>query len=321
MSASAGASQPRGLEVVKTSASVSAASASTTASADPIRTDPIHREVVEFGRGAFAAILNVILTYPLNKLISRQAYEGLGASAAARTVMNDVAAGTLYRGVGMPLTQRALASGAMFASYDFWARTLMGGADLDCLPTRVRVAAAFLAGSSEWVLTPFERAQTLLTHRKHDTRFPFPRDAVRAMAKKGIREFYRGGSAILVRNGPANALYFSLREPLADWLKEAAGGGEGEWEVLATNFTSGALLGAGISTLLYPLHTCKVVMQLELGGRHMGVWDTGKRLVRERGGIASGLYRGVYLNSIRSLVSWGIVNAAYEATRGYSLKA
>ena len=279
----------------------------------------LSREAVEFSRGAFAAALNVMMTYPLNKLISRQAYEGLNVSAAASTIVDDVRAATLFRGVGMPLLQRALASGAMFASYDFWTYMLEGvdAAGASAPGVRVRVAAAFLAGSSEWVLTPLERTQTLLTHRKHDARFPQSRDAVRAMARVGIAEFYRGGSAIILRNGPANALYFSLREPLAGslggWVGASSNGST--YDSLFRNFASGALLGAGISTLLFPLHTCKVVMQLDVGGRHASVWETGKRLVAERGGVAAGLYRGVYLNAVRSLFSWGIVNAAYEFTK------
>lgn len=294
----------------------------------------LSHELREFSRGAFAATLNVLLTFPLNKLIARQAYEGLTARAALRTVLDDARAATLLRGVSPPLVQRGVSGGIMYASYDFWFHTLRGlgvggassradghgsggGGDASLraatdergATATLKVAAAFFAGSSEWLLTPLERTQTLMQHRVHNTRFPAGRDAVRAMAAAGgVAEFYRGGSAILLRNGPANALYFSLRDALGDALPAELGGG-----ALARDFVVGALLGAGISTLLYPLHTAKVVMQLDVGGRFAGVWETGRSIVRDRGGVV-GLYRGVYLNALRSLLSWGIINAAYGAT-------
>lgn len=281
------------------------------------------RESREFSRGALAATVNVVLTYPLAKLISRQAFEGLPVRAAWATILDDLRQRHLFRGIGPPLLQRALASGAMFASYDYFFHVLRrlkyGGegagdaraaTDIHEEGWQVRVGAAFLAGSSEWLLTPLERTQTLLQHRKYHSVFPSARGTWAAMAPYGLREFYRGGSAILLRNGPANALYFSLRDVAHDALPAAAAPSEA-WETVR-HFLSGAVLGAGISTLLYPINTAKMVMQLEYGGApHRSVMETLVAVVRQRGGV-TGLYAGAHLNAVRSLFSWGIVNAAYE---------
>jgi hypothetical protein len=176
---------------------------------------------------------------------------------------------------------------------------------------QVRVGAAFLAGSSEWLLTPLERTQTLLQHRKYTNVYPTGRQAVVAMWGVGIKEFYRGGSAILLRNGPANALYFSLRDVAHDALPASAAPSEA-WETVR-HFVSGAVLGAGISTLLYPINTAQMVMQLDDGGApHRSVAATLAAVVKQRGGVR-GLYAGVHLNAARSLFSWGIVNAVYES--------
>ena len=283
------------------------------------------RESREFLRGSLAATVNVALTYPLAKLISRQAYEGLTISAAWRTIRDDVRQRHLFRGIGPPLLQRTLASGAMFASYDWFFHQLRrlrrGGGEADdgraATAVReetwpVRVGAAFLAGSSEWLLTPLERTQTLLQHQKYHSVFPSARGAWAAMAPFGPREFYRGGSAILLRNGPAHALFFTLRDAARDALPAAAEP-SAAWDALR-DFLSGAVLGAGISTLLYPLNTAKMVMQLEYGGApHLSVAATLASVTRQRGGVR-GLYAGVQLNAARSLVSWGIMNAVYEAS-------
>ena len=286
-------------------------------------------ETREFLRGSLAATANVVLTYPLAKLISRQAYEGLSVRAAWHTILDDLRQRHLFRGIGPPLLQRTLASGAMFASYDWFfhqLRRALHGPRCDEGDSRaatavreevwqVRVGAAFLAGSSEWLLTPLERTQTLLQHRKYHSVFPSARGAWAAMAPHGLREFYRGGSAILMRNGPANALYFSLRDAARDALP-AARAPSVAWDALR-DFFSGAVLGAGISTLLYPINTAKMVMQLEYGGAaHRSVAETLAAVVKQRGGVA-GLYAGVQLNAARSLVSWGIMNAAYEFSGKY----
>jgi hypothetical protein len=279
----------------------------------------------EFLRGALAAMVNVVLTYPLAKLISRQAFEGLPVRAAWATIVDDLRQSHLFRGIGPPLLQRALASGAMFASYDWFfhaLRRLRLGAAHDAGDDRaatdiheevwqVRVGAAFLAGSSEWLLTPLERTQTLLQHRKYHTVFPSARGAWAAMAPFGVREFYRGGTAILLRNGPANALYFSLRDVAHDALPASAAPSQA-WETVR-HFVSGAVLGAGISTLLYPINTAKMVMQLDYGeAPHRSVAATLAAVAKKRGGVR-GLYAGVHLNAARSLFSWGIVNAVYES--------
>ena len=291
----------------------------------------------EFLRGSAAGMVNVAATYPLNKLISRQAYEGLHIVGAWHTILEDVHGGNLFRGVWPPLVQRMLASGAMFASYDLWfhqlravyhdagsgarlARDSRAATDIRDEAWQVRVGAAFLAGSSEWLLTPLERTQTLLQHRKYTNVYPTGRQAVVAMWGVGIKEFYRGGSAILLRNGPANAMFFTLRDPAHDALPLPEPGSP--WGRLASplawnamrDFFSGAVLGAGISTLLYPLNTAKMVMQLDIGTPHRSLWETLVTVARQRGGPA-GLYKGVWLNSLRALLSWGITNTTCVFSR------
>jgi hypothetical protein len=287
---------------------------------------------VEFLRGSFAGVVNVFATYPLNKLISRQAYEGLHVRGAWNTILEDVRLGNLFRGIWPPLVQRTLASGTMFASYDFWFHQLRwayhgrddlagrAATDIKGEVWEVRVGAAFMAGSSEWLLTPLERTQTLLQHRKYTTIYRTGWQAWGAMWGVGLREFYRGGSAILLRNGPANAMFFSLRDAAYDALppqQPTALVSAGAWEAFR-NFFSGAVLGAGISTLLYPLNTAKMVMQLDIGTPHRTILETLRSTASQRGGVA-GLYKGVWLNSLRALLSWGITNSTYELCKQHML--
>lgn len=86
---------------------------------------------------------------------------------------------------------------------------------------------------------------------------------------------------------------------------------------MARDFFSGAVLGATLSTLLYPINTAKSVMQLQIGGRHRGVAETLRQVYHERAGLA-GLYRGVSGNAARALLSWGIVNSSYEVYKQWT---
>ncbi len=321
-----------------------------------------HSVQPEFLRGFIAAGTNILLLFPLNKVISRQAYEGLSWRESIDTVRRE-GGWYLYRGMAPPLIQRGLSMGVMFGAYDFYTHEIgqvIGsgpqpvhhpetGAYLHMqYDWQVRAAAGLLAGSTEALLAPFERIQTLLQHRRYTEIFKNTWQVTRMLANHGPKEYYRGFTAIILRNGPANACWFSLRDPVKEmipadppWRWRAAdsaggagagGGGGGDaslsssqhpvrpttghtvWGVFR-NFVSGAVLGAGISTLFFPINVVKSVMQLDIGCYHRSALEVGRAVYRERG--LAGLYNGVHGNVVRSLLSWGIVNSSYELAKIY----
>ena len=111
-------------------------------------------------------------------------------------------------------------------------------------------------------------------------------------------------SAILLRNGPSNIIFFGCRDPLRSVLPESL-----EKFGLVADFLSGACLGAFISTIFYPLNTTKTHMQASLGGEFRSFSSVFVSLVRERG--VRGMFRGVHVNYTRSFMSWGIINMTY----------
>ena len=64
-------------------------------------------------------------------------------------------------------------------------------------------------------------------------------------------------TAVLLRNGPSNIIFFGCRDPLRSVLPESL-----EKFSLLADFLSGACLGAFISTIFYPLNTTKTHMQV-----------------------------------------------------------
>ena len=133
-------------------------------------------------------------------------------------------------------------------------------------------------------------------------------------------------TAVLLRNGPSNIIFFGCRDPLRSVLP-----GSLEKFGLLADFLSGACLGAFISTIFYPLNTTKTHMQVEiscfiltvniifiiignnfqksLGGEFRSFSSVFVQLLRERG--VGGMFRGVHVNYTRSFLSWGIINMTY----------
>jgi hypothetical protein len=397
-----------------------------------------------------ASATNIVITCPLNKLISRQAYEGLSMRDAFHT-MRVEGMGNMYRGVVPPLLQKGTSMGVCYGAFDFYYHALTYAVSgkveeraATDVPTSeaswgIKAAAAILSGSTEALFTPFERMQTILQHRHYTDQFSNTIDVARKLRPYGLSEYYRGGAAILLRNGPSNAIFFLLREPVRNLLPAAtptrvdaacdssarapihsaglgsvatvapvsgfSGAGAsadaawmtadnarldactrrdvradddgsrldgprpadcGTWQGAAgyagsdrglpllepaplqastlaaapvgavrplsgslspglqqllcrypvawnflRDFFSGAVLGATLSTIFYPINMAKSVMQLQIGGRHRGVRETLHQVYHERQGWR-GMYRGVGGNAVRALLSWGIVNSSYE---------
>lgn len=263
----------------------------------------------EFAAGGSAAIVNIMTTFPLYKTMLRQQIDGIGMLCAFRQVKNE-GVFNLYRGVGPPLIQKAVSCSIMFGSYHSIQKTL-----IEKYPrtneTSLKILAAMVAGSFESLMTPFERVQTLLAISEHKD-YAKVHNTVHAFLKikkhHNFKEYYRGFTAVLLRNGPSTALFFLLREPIKGLFPSSDSG----LTNVAEDFVSGAVLGASISTLAYPLNVVKSNMQKRLGNEYKSILFTFKEVYNKRGRSMRRIYFGVSLNFSRALVSWGIINAAYE---------
>ena len=264
----------------------------------------------EFACGWGAAFINIMSTYVLNKIMFRQQLHGISMAVAVQQLRNEGVT-HLYRGVLPPLLQKTTSLMIMFGGYDQYKRMIHHTAPQNPL-VLTKAAAAMLAGTTEAVLTPFERVQTLLQAKNTPKSFKNTFHAFRGLQQHGMSEYFRGLSPILLRNGPSNVIFFLLRGKARDVLPDAkttAG-------VLACDFVSGAVLGAIISTMFYPVNVVKTRMQAKVGSRTTArqVFVT---IMRERNHSIKALFSGVHMNYIRALVSWGIINASYEFLHQY----
>lgn len=262
----------------------------------------------EFVCGGGAAFCNIVISYPLNKLIFRQMMHGVEATFVFHQLKKEGLA-YLYRGMLPPLMQRTMSMSLMFGVYDECLKPLI---HYNTNIYAAKVVAGLVAGCCEAVLMPFERIQTLLIHPKYHQQFKNTAHAAQYINQNyGIKEFYRGLVPILLRNGPSNALFFIIRDEVQLRLPRQ----ENMIYRSLQDFVAGASIGACLSTLFYPLNVIKIAMQIDLGGPHRTLACEFKNILRKRGSNYVNFYHGAGLNISRAFLSWGIINASYEIFR------
>ena len=164
------------------------------------------------------------------------------------------------------------------------------------------------AGFTEAILVPFERVQCLLQVKEYNTQLQNTKHAFQHLSRYGLHEYYRGMTAILLRNGLSNVLFLGLRDPLKNALPTPSN----QFGESLNAFISGAGLGAGLSTVFFPLNVVKSRMQMRLGGRFVGMRETFDEVFEERRRQWRKIFRGVHINYTRAFLSWGIINTSYE---------
>ncbi|XP_061690950.1 solute carrier family 25 member 51b [Syngnathoides biaculeatus] len=259
--------------------------------------------------GSIAAFTNIMVTFPIQKVLFRQQLHGVLAVEAVRQLQRD-GVRNLYRGLLPPLLQKSTTVAIMFGLYEDFSRVLLERAEGSGLPELVtRSFAAALAGTAEAFLAPFERVQTLLQDHRHHGRFNNTAHTFRTLLTEyGVRECYRGLVPIVLRNGPSNVLFFGLRGPIKEQLPEATS----RAGHLVNDFVCGGVLGAALGIMFYPLNVIKSRAQSRVGGAFQPSRQVLLMVWRERGRSVAMLFRGAHLNYHRSLLSWGIINATYE---------
>lgn len=293
----------------------------------------INFQNVDFYCGWCAGCVETCILFPLNKMTFRQQLYGLVLKDAI-TQIHKEGIPFLYRGLLPPLIQRTTTRMVMFGMFDTYKRIL--GCHSNNTFNYCFVSSAFLAGATESLLCPLERLQILLQTSAYHTTFKNTREAFKYIKSYSFLELYRGFTLITIRNSLSNVLFFTLRDPLKDFILNKLNNKSSIMPskfsldnlslqcddsnnkkvslflIITSNFASGALLGAGISTFFFPLNVIKHRMQSMIGSDFKSAHEIFLLVLKERNNSIKGLFRGVHLNYTRSLLTWGITNTVYE---------
>lgn len=257
----------------------------------------------EFACGWGAAFINVTVTYPINKIIFRQMLHGLKARSAFFQ-LRDEGLYYLYRGLLPPLCQKTMSLSLMFGVYDEVRRPLILAGFNEY---GAKTIGAMVAGTTEAILMPFERVQTLLSDAQYHSKFKNTVHAFKALRVYGLGEYYRGLTPILLRNGPSNVGFFILRDEIHKRIPETNS------KTIRTmmEFFCGAFIGVVLSSFFYPLNVVKIAVQSKIGGEYESPWRVLVQIYHERGSKVRYIYNGVHMNCSRAFLSWGVMNTAY----------
>ncbi|UJR08711.1 hypothetical protein I4U23_012968 [Adineta vaga] len=260
----------------------------------------------EYIAGFLSSATNLILTYPVNKLIFRQQIYRLKTLDAYQQLKHE-GLSILYRGMSLPLLQKTFSLSIMFGTNSHYLHIFQSFSRKN--QWYHQPLASALAGSTEAILTPLERTQVLLQTPKYNHLIRNGFHAFVLMYKHyGITEYYRGLTLILIRNSISNIIFFACRKPIKDFLPQTSS----HMQHSLYDFFTGGLLGALLSTFIYPLNVLKNVQQSELGGRYDRPMYIFRSVYKQRGNSIKEFYIGAKWNFVRSLVSWGIINSTYE---------
>jgi hypothetical protein len=260
----------------------------------------------EYIAGFLSSATNIILTYPVNKLVFRQQIYRLKTIDAYQQLKIEGLM-ILYRGMPLPLLQKTFSLSIMFGTNSHYLHMFQSFSKTD--QWYHQPLASALAGSTEAILTPLERTQVLLQTPKYNHLIRNGLHAFLLMYHRyGVIEYYRGLTLILIRNSISNMIFFACRKPIKDIFPNPSS----NFQVLIYDFFSGGLLGALLSTFIYPLNVLKNIQQSELGGRYDRPLNIFRSVYEQRGNSMKEFYIGARWNFIRSLISWGIINSTYE---------
>lgn len=260
----------------------------------------------EFFCGWGSGFINIAVTFPIYKIMFRQMLHGVDTQYAFNQLRKE-GLRYLYRGCLPPWIQKTVSMSIMFGTYHEYGEFIHK--NFPSMPEPVPLTvAALLAGSTEAILTPFERVQSLLQDQKYHNRFKNTFHAFRELRIYGVKEYYRGLTPILMRNGPSNVMFFGLKST----VKNVVPPSESWVGNLVEHFISGALIGAFISTIFYPINVIKIKMQSSCGTKYISFSEACRLTYLERDRSLRKMFYGVHMNYTRAFLSWGIINASYE---------
>jgi len=289
----------------------------------------------DFVAGSIGGVAQVFSGHPFDTIKVRLQTQTVGPGIVPKysgmidcfsKTFKEEGVGGLYKGVTSPLIGVALLNAVMFLSYG-QARSLFNKDENGMLSIRDTIAAGSITGAAlAFVEGPVDLFKVKMQIQyKSDVAKAGPKytsifdAAAKLYQMRGIRGLFQGLGATLIRDIPANGLYFGAYE-----LSRRAFTPKGKRvEDLAAGklLIAGGIGGMAYWACIYPVDVIKSKMQsdsvMPTERKYTSFSDCFRKILSSEG--VKGLFRGFTPCMVRSFPANATCFVAYEYTRKYLL--
>lgn len=313
---------------------------------DGVPTPPQHQQLndaktsVELGRGQVNYIAGVLggvtvtlVGHPFDTIKVRLQTQPIGSDALYKNTLDCVKKtykgegfSGFYAGVGSPLMGQMFFRAGSFAAFHEVHSVVQGGFVGIGKYEKLLLSGGVTGAIITLMETPIDivktKLQTFTMKQKINPTYTAPFHNTTTcinflLRKYGVAGLYQASSATMIRNIPANALFFPVNEIMKD-LRVAQMGYRGEGDLLLSErLACGSAAGFCYWVGTCPLDTIKsrMMMQRLEDQRGKGLtWRKTVRLMYKEGGIAR-FYQGVVPLALRSIPACGAMFATVDLVR------
>lgn len=254
--------------------------------------------------GGTSTLLPTFLLFPIYKAVFRQQIHITPVHQAVKQLTKE-GPRKLYRGVVPPLLMRTVSNTLLFGLHDTLLHLLLS--QKVTYTATLPALAGFGAGLVEAaLLTPLERIQNVLQNSQNDRQLPTMKSVLNKLKELKLNSgYYRGFVPIAVRNTAGSALYFGLKGPLREAVKDQG------LSPMLSSFISGTTTSMTVSLTLYPVSVLVANMQAQVDKNEKGVIASWRTLWQTRQQSVILLYRGGSLVILRC-ITWGLITVMYD---------
>eukprot|EP00579_Thalassiosira_antarctica_P005060 CAMPEP_0201881380 /NCGR_PEP_ID=MMETSP0902-20130614/11701_1 /ASSEMBLY_ACC=CAM_ASM_000551 /TAXON_ID=420261 /ORGANISM="Thalassiosira antarctica, Strain CCMP982" /LENGTH=330 /DNA_ID=CAMNT_0048409575 /DNA_START=48 /DNA_END=1040 /DNA_ORIENTATION=+ len=273
--------------------------------------------------GGVAGSCGIIVGHPLDSLkVRMQMISGSGNAAPSfTTLLNSAKFGSVWKGIGAPLTMAAVINASIFLTYGGSTRVWD---EYYYDPEKTKATSSFTKNAicggvtgivSSLIICPSEHVKTKLQTQKVSAKVSYRNSfhaAEHIFTNHGIVGLYRGFSATIARQVPGFIVYFPTYHRLKDYAIQNHFGTQ---YTLLASILSGGISGSVSWAIVYPVDLIKSRIQaLPLGcsKKERSAVHVAKEVIRQHGWRA--LYRGLGITIMRAFPVNGIIFPTYELT-------
>jgi solute carrier family 25 carnitine/acylcarnitine transporter 20/29 len=275
---------------------------------------------------SLTGVLSVLVGHPLDLVKVRMQTTRNKEGKQQRTfqslgqIVRTEGVGGIYKGVGAPILAVAPIWATSFWGFDTGIKLVRALFHLSPQSTlslpQLCIAGAFSALPTALIMVPSERIKCILQMQQagNEKKYNGMMDCARQIYREGgIRGLYKGTAFTLMRDIPANTVYFGVYELVKQGLMTTSKAGLAGGPSTLTALTAGAAAGIAFWPVALPTDTLKSRYQTAQDGHYNNIADVYNEVVKEDG--IGGLFNGIGPAMIRSAPANAFSFLGAEATK------